>query len=96
MFNDPAAVFAAYAGGSAAFAYAMTKVSPAIGPRLRSIFAGVVPMAFIYGEELVMNDAVVLTGTDLMQALALLVVGTGTATFVSSKSDKTAKARIAA
>ncbi|WP_284125763.1 hypothetical protein [Parerythrobacter aestuarii] len=88
MIDNLPAVFAAYSGGSAAISYIMAKASPTISTRVRSLFAGFAPLAVIYGEELVREDSVALTGADLLSVGGLVLVGTGIATLVGRQATR--------
>ena len=79
MLTDPVAVFAAYAGGSAALSLAMARISPAINRKIRSVFAGMAPLSVIYGGLLMREDSVTLHGGDLLTVGGLVAVGTGMA-----------------
>ena len=93
MIENLPAVLAAYSGGSAAISYAMAKFSPSISSRVRTLFAGISPLAGVYGGELVREDSIALTGTDLLSVGGMVILGTGIATLVSRKTAPMKAAR---
>ncbi|MEZ5682193.1 MAG: hypothetical protein R3E14_12970 [Erythrobacter sp.] len=82
MFDDPIMLSGAYVAVSASISAIMAKVSPTVGPRVRSLFAGVAPMGAVFANLLEGHDSVTLHGEHLLFGGGLLAAGTITAALV--------------
>lgn len=82
MFDDPIMLAGAYVAVSASISAIMAKVSPTVGPRVRGLFAGVVPMGAVFANLLEGRDSVTLHGEHLLFGGGLIVAGTIAAAIV--------------
>ena len=91
MVLESTLLLGGYAASSGVLSYALSRVSPGIGPRLRHTFAGLAPMAGVFASLLGGKESVTLHGNDL--AFAAVLLGTGLATSVAITGRKGLLAR---
>ena len=96
MIDDPVLLTGAYAATSASISVIMAKVSPAIGPRLRHLFAGAAPMGVIFASLLEGADSVTLHGQDLLAAGGLFAAGLASSVLASRLSGQKQRKAIGA
>ncbi|WP_157799515.1 hypothetical protein [Qipengyuania seohaensis] len=82
MLDSVPFLIASYAAMSAGMSLAVRKVSPAMGPRLRHLFAGAAPLAVLLAIRLEGGPSTTLDALDLFGAGGLLVLGVATSSVV--------------
>lgn len=75
MFDNPLVILLSYAAGAAVLSFGLRRFSPAVKRGWRHLFAGIVPLAAVYGGVIAREDRIVLDGGDLLFTGLLMVTG---------------------